>query len=55
MSDPAPGESGQTSCASDGIGEVVRVTKTNASVPLTEEEAEPLIKRGTTVVTAVGD
>jgi len=38
-----------------GIGEVVRLSKTNASVPLTEEQAEPLIKRCAVVVTAIGD
>ena len=38
-----------------GIGAVVRLSKTNASVPLTEEQAEPLIKRCAVVVTAIGD
>jgi hypothetical protein len=38
-----------------GIGEVVRLSKTNASVPLTEEHAEPLIKQCAAVITAIGD
>jgi len=38
-----------------GIGEVVRLTKPNASVPLTDEQAEALVKRCAAVVTAVGD
>jgi hypothetical protein len=38
-----------------GIGEVVRLSKTNASVPLTEEQAEPLLKQCAVVITAVGD
>jgi len=37
------------------IEEVVRVAKTNASVPVTEEEAEALLKRCGAVVTAIGD
>ncbi len=37
------------------IGEVVRLTKPNASVPLTEEQAEEMVKRCAAVVTAVGD
>ncbi len=37
------------------IAGVVRVAKTNASVPVTEEEAEPLLKRCAVVVTAIGD
>ena len=37
------------------IGEVVRLSKTNASVPLTEEQAEPLIKQCAAVITAIGD
>lgn len=37
------------------IAEVVRVAKTNASVPVTEEEAEPLLERCAAVVTAIGD
>jgi hypothetical protein len=37
------------------IGQVVRMSKTNASVPLTEEQAEPLIKRCAAVITAIGD
>ncbi|HSL48585.1 MAG TPA: hypothetical protein VK878_05920 [Candidatus Deferrimicrobiaceae bacterium] len=37
------------------IAEVVRVAKTNASVPVTEEEAEPLLRRCAVVVTAIGD
>jgi hypothetical protein len=38
-----------------GIGEVVRLSKTNASVPLTEEQAEPLLKQCAAVITAIGD
>jgi hypothetical protein len=38
-----------------GIGEVVRLSKTNASVPLTEEQAEPLLKQCAVVITAIGD
>ena len=37
------------------IGEVVRLSKTNASVPLTEEQAEPLLKQCAVVITAIGD
>jgi hypothetical protein len=38
-----------------GIGEVVRLAKANASVPLTEEQAEPLVKQCAVVITAIGD
>jgi hypothetical protein len=38
-----------------GIGEVVRVAKTNASVPVSEEDAERLAKHCTAIVTAIGD
>jgi hypothetical protein len=38
-----------------GIGEVVRVAKTNASAPVRDEDAEELAKRCTAVVTAIGD
>ena len=38
-----------------GIGEIVRLSKTNASVPLTEEQAEPLLKQCAAVITAIGD
>jgi len=38
-----------------GIGEVVRVAKTNASAPVREEDAELLAKRCAAVVTAIGD
>ena len=38
-----------------GIGEVVRLSKTNASVPVTEEQAEPLVKQCGVVITAIGD
>jgi hypothetical protein len=38
-----------------GIGEVVRVAKTNASAPVSEEDAEVLAKRCTAVITAIGD
>jgi hypothetical protein len=37
------------------IVEVVRVAKTNASVPVTEAEAQPLLERCAAVVTAIGD
>ncbi len=38
-----------------GVGEVVRVAKTNASVPVSEDDAEMLAKRCAAVVTAIGD
>ena len=38
-----------------GIGEIVRLAKANASVPLTEEQAEPLLKQCAVVITAIGD
>jgi hypothetical protein len=38
-----------------GIAEVVRVAKTNASVPVNDEEAELLAKHCAAVVTAIGD
>ena len=38
-----------------GIGEVVRLAKTNASVPLTAEQSEPLVKQCAVVITAIGD
>jgi hypothetical protein len=38
-----------------GIGEIVRLSKTNASVPVTEEQAEPLVKQCAVVITAIGD
>lgn len=38
-----------------GVGEVVRVAKTNASVPVSEEDAELLAKHCTAVITAIGD
>ena len=38
-----------------GIGEIVRLAKVNASVPLTEEQAEPLLKQCAVVITAIGD
>ena len=37
------------------IGEVMRVAKTNASVPVSEEDAEELAKHCVAVVTAIGD
>jgi hypothetical protein len=40
---------------SSKIGEIVRLSKTNASVPLIEEEAEPLLKQCAVVITAIGD
>ncbi|HKZ07432.1 MAG TPA: hypothetical protein VJU81_18340 [Methylomirabilota bacterium] len=38
-----------------GIGEVVRVAKTNASAPVSERDAEGLAKRCAVVITAIGD
>jgi predicted lipid-binding transport protein (Tim44 family) len=38
-----------------GIAEVVRLSKTNASVPVTEEQAEPLLKQCAVMITAIGD
>jgi hypothetical protein len=38
-----------------GIGDVVRLSKTNASVPVTAEQAEPLLKQCAVVITAIGD
>ena len=38
-----------------GIGDIVRVAKTNASAPVQDEDAELLAKRCAAVVTAVGD
>jgi hypothetical protein len=38
-----------------GIAGVVRVAKTNASVPLSDEEAEALAKGCAAVITAIGD
>jgi hypothetical protein len=38
-----------------GIGEVVRVAKTNASAPVSEEDVERLAKRCALVLTAIGD
>jgi hypothetical protein len=37
------------------ITEVVRVAKTNASVPVSDEDAEKLARCCTAVVTAIGD
>ena len=45
----------ETLRARHGIGEVVRVAKTNASAPVSEEDAELLAKHCAVVVTAVGD
>lgn len=41
--------------ARHGVGEIVRVAKTNASAPVREEDADLLAKRCAVVVTAVGD
>jgi hypothetical protein len=41
--------------ARHGVAEVVRVAKTNASAPVSEEDAELLAKRCAVVLTAVGD
>ena len=38
-----------------GIGEVVRVAKTNASAPVSDDDAEVLAKRCAAVITAIGD
>jgi hypothetical protein len=38
-----------------GVNEIVRVAKTNASAPVSEEDAERLAERCAAVVTAVGD
>ena len=38
-----------------GIGDIVRVAKTNASAPVSDEDAELLAKHCAVVVTAVGD
>jgi hypothetical protein len=38
-----------------GIAGVMRVAKTNASVPVSDEDAEALAKRCVAVITAIGD
>ena len=38
-----------------GIRDVVRVAKTNASAPVSEEDARLLAKQCTAVITAIGD
>jgi len=38
-----------------GVADVVRVAKTNASAPVSDEDAELLAKRCGIVVTAIGD
>jgi len=38
-----------------GIGEVVRVAKTNASAPVRDDDAEVLAKGCAAVITAIGD
>ena len=38
-----------------GIGDVVRVSKTNASVPVSAEDAERLARQCAAVITAIGD
>ena len=38
-----------------GVADVVRVAKTNASAPVSDEDADHLAKRCAIVVTAVGD
>jgi hypothetical protein len=38
-----------------GIGDVLRVAKTNASTPVSAEDAERLAKRCTAIITAIGD
>ena len=37
------------------IGEVVRAAKSNASAPVSDEDAERLAKRCAVVITAIGD
>ena len=39
----------------DGIADVLRVSKTNASAPVAEEDAALLAKHCAVVVTAIGD
>jgi len=38
-----------------GVSEVLRVAKTNASAPVSDEDADLLVKHCAVVVTAVGD
>jgi len=38
-----------------GVAEVLRVAKTNASAPMSEEDADLLAKHCAAIVTAVGD
>ena len=38
-----------------GVAEVVRVAKTNASAPVSEDDAATLAKHCTAVITAIGD
>jgi hypothetical protein len=38
-----------------GVGEIVRVAKTNASAPVSEEDSELLAKRCAAMITAIGD
>ncbi len=42
-------------CERHGVAEVLRVAKTNASAPVSDEDADVLAKRCAAVVTAVGD
>ena len=42
-------------CERHAIAEVVRVAKTNASVPVSDEDAKELARRCAAVVTAIGD
>ena len=38
-----------------GIGDVVRIAKTNASAPVSESDAEMLAGRCAAIITAIGD
>jgi hypothetical protein len=42
-------------CERHGVVEVLRVAKTDASAPVSDEDADVLAKRCAAVVTAVGD
>jgi len=41
--------------ARHGVGEIVRVAKTNASAPVRDDDAEVLAKGCAAVITAIGD
>ena len=42
-------------CERHGVADVLRVAKTNASAPVSDEDAALLAKHCTAVVTAIGD